>query len=120
MATKKTSRIAAKTNGSGRETRTRRQSSLAAKSPLAAFGYRVGTVGQSKSHRQTLLHDFVFAYEVGDEYPEDYAALWGEQGSHLRVARTIAQLTVLKTINKNKAEYAQSILDWEEDIEYLV
>jgi len=102
-----------------RETRTRKAGSLAKKSPLAAFGYKVGSDGLGKEARQELLINFILVHDF--DRPSDYLAFWGDPESHLRWARTVSQLKVLSTMAKgsDNPERLACVADWEDDLNFL-
>lgn len=102
-----------------RETRTRKVGSLAKKSPLAAFGYKVGSDGLAKDARQKLLIDFILVHDF--DQSSDYLAHWGPPESGLRLGRTVAQLTVLSTMAKgsDNLERLACVADWEDDLKFL-
>jgi len=90
---------------------------------LRALGYQVGESSHfnSELQRQTFLDDFVDA-ELPSNLPQSYRDSWGEPDTDERVNKMINHINGIASLfsrRERSESYAQAILEWRGDAEYL-
>ena len=91
-------------------------------SPLACFGYRVGTIrGRNNSERQAILKYAIVANfdSMLSFLPADYLSDWGSPLSLNRFNRIYHHLTSMADLRDGRCGYENAISDWRNDANWF-